>query len=364
MVDRNIVQKDQDSHVSYLQAVGVKKQKILFIGHGGLGSNALSLFEGFRSIVDSTVLIDTKYFDAPSRYSIRRVTRKLFPILYGYYASIFIDLRIRKQIKIEYPDFIFVFKGNYVKRSSLSKINVPKVHYHPDDSSNLANRTSIFNKAESSYDIHFTSKKHNIEEILERTGKRVHFVWYAYDDRWHFRNSAADFRNPIFEVGFIGHMRPDRAQLVLDIAKRFGKSFAITGAKWNKVEGLAALSSVFPPSYASSFSRFVASAPLQLGLLNSDNRDQHTARSFEVPAAGGLLLAEDTPEHREIFVSDANALFFKTKEELFSKISWVQTNPELAKKIAENGYQHITRNHNTWRDRSSEMLLVINKLRT
>jgi hypothetical protein len=260
---------------------------------------------------------------------------------------------------MENPDVVFVFKGIYLNKSTLEMIDCLKVHYHPDDSSNPLNRTTIFSEAERIYDIHFTSKKHNINEIFQRTGKTVFFIWYAYDERWQFRTAPLNFSNPKYRIGFIGHMRPDRNELILNLAYKYGKNLAVSGLKWNRIRNLKHLATLYPPSYGASFSRFVAMAPVQLGLLNSDNRDQHTARSFEIPAAGGLLLAEDTADHREIFLSEENVIFFKNENDLIDRISWIAANPEKAQKIAENGFLHITRNSNTWRDRSSEILNTI-----
>jgi hypothetical protein len=336
-----------------------RRIKILFVGHGGVGSNASSLFTGLQSNVDRAVLVDTKFFDSPAKISVRRIILYFFPKFYGYVSSQIIGRIVWKRISIEKPDIFFAFKGNYLNGATLKRIDCLKVHYHPDDSSNPINRTAIFNGAESFYDIHFTSKKHNVSEIYHRTDKKVFFIWYAYDERWQFRATPLNFDYPKYQIGFIGHMRPDRSELILNLANKYGKKFAISGLKWDRIRNLQFLASLYPPSYGELFSSFVAMAPVQLGLLNSDNRDQHTARSFEIPAAGGLILAEDTAEHREIFVSEDNAIFFKSENDLYDKLSWIEAHPEKAQKIAENGFLHITRNKNTWKDRASEILNTI-----
>ena len=333
--------------------------KILYVGNGSVGSNSLSLFNGFQSNVNRAVLVDTKFFDSPPQFSLRRIFLYFFPEYYGYISSQIIDRLVRRKVSMENPDVVIVFKGIYLNSSTLDKIHCLKVHYHPDDSSNPLNRTTIFSAAEHVYNIHFTSKKHNISEIFHRTGRYVFFIWYAYDDRWHCRTTPLNFSNPKYRIGFIGHMRPDRSELMLNLAHKYGKNLAISGLKWNRIRNLKLLATLYPPSYGESFSSFVAMAPVQLGLLNSDNRDQHTARSFEIPAAGGLLLAEDTADHREIFDSEENVLFFKSENDLIDRISWIAANPEKVQKIAENGFLHITGNSNTWRDRSSEILNTI-----
>ena len=335
--------------------------RVLFIGHGGIGSNSLSLFNGVQNIVGEPAILNTQFFDSPGRFSLRRILLFLFPRFYGFLASRMLAVLVRTKVRIVKPTVIFVFKGNYVRRSTLESLQAIKVHFHPDDSSNPAHRTSVFNEAESAYDIHFTPKRHNVLEILERTGKPGIFIWYAYDENWHFRAGPLDFMNPKFRIGFVGHMMPDRSDLALDISRKFGKSFAIAGLKWKRNRELTRNASIFPPAYGVNFSKFIDSAPIQLGLLNSDNRDQHTARSFEVPASGGLIIAEDTSEHREIFGSNGKALFFKNQDDLLEKIGWAVDNPEEAAIIAEKGYTHITKNGNTWTHRAGEMMKYILK---
>lgn len=337
------------------------KPKVLFVGHGGVGSNAYSLYKGFRSVVDRIVLVDTQHMDSPGRYTIRRVVKHLAPNSYGHFYGRILGIRVKREARKMNPDLLIVFKGSYLNTSTLKKIKATKIHYHPDDSSNSVNRTNIFEDAELQYDVHFTSKRHNVAEIFERTGRKAIFIWYAYDEEYHFRTKPADFCHRSFDVGFIGHFRPDRKELIFEIAQKYGKKFSLVGMNWDRIPKLHLIASVFRPAYGEMFSESVSKAPLQLGLLNSDNRDQHTARSFEISAAGGLILAENTQEHREIFGSEENALFFATKEELFQKIDWVLLNPERANRIANNGYLHITQNSNSWKDRAIEMLLALTK---
>ncbi len=342
-----------------LREVNGENSSIIFVGHGGMGSNALSLYRGFETFVKDLRFVDTKFLDSPPRPSYRWIVRRLFPKFYGLIASKWLERKIMKLVGEDEPDILIVFKGNYVSKIVLEKINSLKVHYHPDDSTNIVNRTKIFHEAEKHYDVHFTSKRHNIVEIFDRTKKDVYFIWYAFDHEWHLRNKPLDFHSPKFLLGFIGHMRPDRINLIDNLADNYRKNFAIAGLNWNRVPGLRRKITLFPPAYEREFSAFVADAPIQLGLLNSDNRDQHTARSFEIPAAGGLLIAEDTPDHREMFGPGENALFFTGSEDLREKLAWIHSHPSEVKTIAENGFRHITTNQNTWRDRSYEILSLL-----
>lgn len=331
--------------------------RILFVGNGNVGSNAFSFYKGFLQVADRTQLVDSSYFDSPPRFSMRRLLHKFMPVFYSIVSAKILTRRINHAVNDFSPDVLFVFRGSYIESKLLKNLNCVKIHYHPDDSSNDSNRSYIFGTAEIFYDLHFTSKRHNLPEIMKRTNKPAQFIWYAYDPDWHFRSEELDFAGAGFLVGFIGHQRNDRTNLIFEVSRIYGKKFLIVGSKWDRFPSLKHASCVLSPKYGPDLKKIIAEAPIQLGLLNSLNRDQHTARSFEIPALGALLIAEDTQEHREIFGDDGiNVLYFSTNQELFYKLNWVQQNPLKAAIIAKNGYEFITSGNNTWKDRASEVL--------
>ena len=335
------------------------RQKILYIGHLGRGSNALSLLVGFETSTQSVVAIDTKFFDTPPKFSSRRVVRRLFPHLYAKIASAINHQRIMRVVNRNLFEIIFVYKGIYVQAKTLETLEGVKAHFHPDDSSQIINVTEIFKKAENLYGVHFTTRDVNVDEIVGRTRADVHKLRFAFDERWHFKMPTPSGVEKFQKIGFIGHFRPDRADLILDVAKRYGKDFIISGLNWEKVPNLKNLASLIPPVYEERYAYLIRDVPLQLGLLNSDNRDEHTCRTFEIPASGGLIIAVDTPEHRKIFLSENNALFFSTLDELFLKIDWARMNPLLCKKIAANSNILITKGNNTWFDRANQILQIL-----
>jgi hypothetical protein len=337
----------------------LQNTSILFVSHMGIGSNALSLYKGFESLVTRISYIDTSFFDTPPRFSIRRVAHRFTPQVYAEIASRCISFKIRMRLRKYDAKILFVYKGNWVRSDILESSNFLTAHLHPDDSTQKINRTRIFDRSERHYDIHFTTREINVLEIQLRTKKPVIKIRFAYDPDWHFRRTPSELGNTRFLLGFIGHYREDRAELISTVSKMYKKNFCLVGKKWERFDELKRDSVLFPAAFGPSFSEIVAEAPLQLGLLNSENRDEHTARSFEVPASGGLLLAEDTPEHRDIFKSESNALFFKTTAQLLNQIDWVIANPAGAREIANAGYELITNGSNSWADRANEILTCI-----
>lgn len=75
-----------------------------------------------------------------------------------------------------------------------------------------------------------------------------------------------------------------------------------------------------------------------LGLLSKENRDLHTTRSIEIPAMGGLLLAERTQEHLELFKDGEEAVFWDSPQECAEKSKWLLEHPETARHIALAGH--------------------------
>jgi spore maturation protein CgeB len=67
--------------------------------------------------------------------------------------------------------------------------------------------------------------------------------------------------------------------------------------------------------------------------------DQHTTRTFEIPACGSLLLADRTEEHQEFFEEGQEAEFFESCEELLEKVRFYGSNESARKRVADRGYK-------------------------
>src|SRR6185437_1405596 len=74
-----------------------------------------------------------------------------------------------------------------------------------------------------------------------------------------------------------------------------------------------------------------------LGFLRTICADQHTTRTFEIPACGSMLLADRTEEHREFFEEGREAEFFSSEDELQDKASFYASDEDARRRIAGAG---------------------------
>lgn len=330
--------------------------KVLYLGPNWYGSNARSMASGLEAAGHEVRVVDTTLMSRPPRFSPSWWALKSprTPLRDPGSGLLEAAGRIARDWC---PDVLFCFKTVRLDQSRLLDLDVPlKVHYSPDDVSNWDNVTSDYLNHESSWSLVVTTKRHNVEEIRARSGSEPLFVWSAYDPAWHHPDPlVAPYQQ--YAAGFIGNARPDRRDLVLRLSRRLGKSFLLAGERWVRTApSLVPHASVRGPAYGEAFSSAIRSVICNLVLLNSANRDSHTCRSFEVPAAGGLVLAPRTDDHLELLQEGREALFFSTEEELLEAIDRVRHRPEAFEDMRRRAYESIVRGRHTYKDRAEEIM--------
>ncbi|HXG60968.1 MAG TPA: glycosyltransferase [Planctomycetota bacterium] len=108
--------------------------------------------------------------------------------------------------------------------------------------------------------------------------------------------------------------------------------------------------------------RTLAEGKIGIGLLSKLCPDTFTTRSFEIPGAGAMLLAERTRDHLEIFEENHEAVFFSSKEEMLAKLSHYVKNESARRRIAEAGRTRVLKSF-LWRDVLASVIRHIEQLR-
>ncbi|MCM6772172.1 glycosyltransferase [Nocardia sp. CDC159] len=332
--------------------------RILFVGDDWLGSNARSLADGFRQAGHEVVVVDTTAVTLPARLSppwlYAKASGRRAP-----WSVAAVHERIDALAAEFAPDLLFAFKAVHLDQQRL--LSVPaalRVHYSPDDVANPENISADYLAHESRWDLIVTTKRHNVAELRQRGAAAVTFVASAYDPAWH--HPAARRGGQRFLVGFIGARRPDRRTLMIELSREYGGRFAVYGPGWRRIPALRRSRAVVRgPVYGQQFSIAVAAVTANLVLLNSANRDTHTCRSFEIPAAGGLFVGERTDEHAALLDEGTECLLFSSTAELRDILNRCDRDPDAAAKIAEAGYRRIVAGGHRYVDRAREIIHAI-----
>ncbi|MEV6428074.1 glycosyltransferase [Nocardia sp. NPDC051463] len=329
--------------------------RILYVGDDWVGSNARSLADGFRQAGHEVVVIDSTPVTLPTRLSppwlYAKATHRRAP-----WAVEQVHADIERAAADFRPDLLFAFKSVHLDQRRL--LDTPArlhVHYSPDDVANPENISPEYLAHESEWDLIVTTKQHNVVELRERGARAVTFVRSAYDPAWHHPAARRGARQ--FLLGFIGVCRPDRRDDMVELARAYGDRMVVRGPGWRRVPELRATRAVVAgPVYGQHYSAVIADVTANLVLLNSDNRDTHTCRTFEVPAAGGLFVGQRTDEHAELLRDTVECFLFTEAAELHEIVRWCAAHPEQAAAVAGAGYRRIVDGGHRYVDRAREII--------
>lgn len=328
--------------------------RILFVGDSWLGSNARSLAAGFSSLGADVLSVDTTQVSRPRRGSVAWLNKRITGSRHQFDIER-VHVRIENIVREWKPDLLFGFKTIHLNQQRLLELDVPtKIHYSADDVLNSYNLTQSYLDFESHWDLIVTTKSFNVSEIAARSAAESLFVWSAYDPAWHHPRPRV--RTAPYEVGFIGNRRADREPLIQNMANRFGSQFRLAGPGWRRSSLRNSAATITGPVYGESFADEVANIGANLVLLNSDNRDLHTCRSFEIPASGGLFVGEDTIEHRKIIEHGETGMLFGDEAELMDILSRLTKDAAWGQAMAWRGHEAVVSSKASYADRAREIL--------
>jgi spore maturation protein CgeB len=226
--------------------------------------------------------------------------------------------------------------------------------YSTDDPWNPAHRALWHLEALPHYDTIFSTRRSTLADFARLGCADVRYLPFAYDERL-FRPPA----EPTPEVSdasvlFVGGADRDRAAFFRTFV-RHGPVPTLVGAYWERYADNRPLSIGRKP--AEELRSLTAGAAVNLCLVRRANRDGHVMRSFEIPACGGFMIAEETDEHREILGPEGEcALFFTGPRDAAEKVRLALADPAGRRRMARAGHLRIVSQHHTYRDRLRQML--------
>jgi len=320
------------------------KLNILFIGANG--GNALKRANALKRLGH-----DVMHLDPYSLFPFRDFVGRL--IYYGW-ASV-IESYLKKKItpllsKCSF-DVTFVDNGELVGRNVLSvlrKVSPIIINYNNDDPFGGRDKKKwrLYLESVPHYDLLAVVRPVNVAEAYALGAPKVLQVFMAVDELDGPREmTPRDRRRFPHEVLFIGTWMPERGPFLQELIQA-GVPLAIYGNDWQKAPEWPALQTVWhgPAIYGDDYLKAIQLAKVSLGLLSKGNRDLHTTRTFEIPYCGGLLCAERTSEHLQLYQEDIEAVYWSDVKECIEKCKKLLNDDKMRAEIAEKGRIRCLRN--------------------
>lgn len=262
------------------------------------------------------------------------------------------------------PDLIWAEKQEFLRRDTLEALKAfgaRLVHFTPDPYFSLDwKRTRLMDEAFGAFDVLVFCKRYEQAEY-EALGRPLVYMPLGYCDEVH-RPTPSDDPRWNCAVGFLGGWEPRRERLMHDVAAT-GVDLKVWGGYWDFLrdgrwtlrrqlilrqlagadrfaihrDELLARAWQGGEVYDENYARALTGSRIGLGFLRKVCPDQHTTRTFEIPACGSMLLADRTEEHQGFFEEGREAEFFGSAEELVDKVRFYNSDEDARRRIAHAG---------------------------
>jgi hypothetical protein len=199
------------------------------------------------------------------------------------------------------------------------------------------------------YDLCVVVRNINVGEFKALGAQDVIRVWMSHDEVAH---RPLDPLAPVKDlyrndIVFIGRCMKDEGRDLLMLALvQQGLKPAIWGDNWSSSKAWPQLKAHWRGAGLSGqdYVDAMRGAQICIGMLSKGNRDQHTTRTMEIPAAGGLLCAERTAEHLTLYREDEEAVFWSSPQECVDHCKALLADPARAQRIREAGQRRLGSN--------------------
>jgi spore maturation protein CgeB len=359
--------------------------KILYLGDIGAGQTSLMRMRALTRLGHDVKGVNTVEPWRQASWLQRQLQRRL------NHGSVVdsINRSVVAAAKAFRPDLIWGCKQEFLRKETIEefrKLGAKSVHFTPDPYFTLAwKRTRVMDETFQSFDAIVYCKAYE-RENYESLNCPVIYMPLGYCDEVHRPIKSLDLKW-ICTIGFLGGWEPRREHLLHKVAVS-GVDLKIWGGYWEFLKDgkrtlrrriimrqlaggesftvhrnpLLASALQGGEVYGEDYAKALSGTRVGLGFLRKVCPDQHTTRTFEIPACGSMLLADRTEEHLQFFDEGKDAEFFADEEELIDKVNFYNINERARKKIASAGYDRCTAGRYAYIHRMADALASIMKV--
>lgn len=315
--------------------------KILYIGQYNDGSTSKMRGEYIRKILnpEKFIIINT---DIP----ISNTPRLLRSIGWRYKIGPFIH-NLNAYIKNTLDnhssfDLVWIDKGVFISMPIIYQIRAKSskmIHFTPDPAF-FYHQSNLFYQAIPYYDHCITTKSFEIDQYKAHKVKSIMFCTQGYDPLIHKPYHSFEEKS---SVVFIGHKEDDREDAISGIIEQ-GISFKLAGINWGRLAARYKKYKNFKyygnGVFGDNYAKLLSSGLIALGFLSKIIPEQHTTRTFEIPACRTALVTERNNEIQSIYNKD-EVLFYDNVKDLVEKVSFVYYDHESLFAFSQKGYEKV-----------------------
>jgi spore maturation protein CgeB len=340
-------------------------KKVLMIGVFSAGGLSLSYASAYERLGYEVIRFDydDAYFNG-GKFAGNRLLRRTFRrVLWNR-----MNRRTREVALTVRPVLILAIKSPYLDPETirdLCSLGAPVVNYYPDNPycgvpwdprKTSAQRYDLIDALREYSRVWIWQP--DLAAKLARDKVCAGYLPFASDPKMYYPHKDQDSEECLechsgHKVVLIGQHSIKRQAHVAAIYKNsvdlWGARWARAGAKFadrHRIHRTAA--------FGSRTSMLYSQASVSLNVVDDLNMPGHNMRTFEIPASGGLMLGCYTREQAEFFPENEAAVYYRSPEELDTKIDWLLGDDMLRKQIRGNALRIAA--SQTYDHRAAEML--------
>lgn len=213
------------------------------------------------------------------------------------------------------------------------------------------------------FDLNYVFREKNVPEFQEAGSRKTHILFPYYVSSEHWRSIK---ENPERQITYIGHGEDDLRLDCFDSLLTEKLDLHLAGSGYEIFSKGRKFNKLLPTIYFSGgeYSNALNNSSGCLAFYSKRNNDKYTTRTFEIPAAGSVLISERTGEVESWFDEDEEAIFFSSSEELLLKVRDLISNPAKRNRIASNGQAKLLMLKAEVKDRACQIISDYDKIRS
>jgi spore maturation protein CgeB len=162
------------------------------------------------------------------------------------------------------------------------------------------------------------------------------------------------------EVSFVGTVKFKRAEVLSSLTEFDLGIWGYWLEKEHKLKNCYRKQHIFGREAIKIYNASKIILDIHLSYGTGDRKFNVTPRVFEVPASGGFLLVDETPQMTELYEIGKEIICYEDENDLKEKIRYYLAHPEERKLIAQKGQERAYRDH-TYENRLKEIFSIIGK---